>query len=619
MALTWKPFSAWPRAALPLVTLALAAWALTHPAPMLVNLGAGDEPLARGFQEWERAGPEGRTMFRWTRDGARIEVPAVIHADRLQLRVRLARFMPTPVELTWRIDGRDAFRQTVAPRGWHVETLDLGPVHGPLALDVRSFADPDGLGAAIDWIELRGAQRVAPQTRALVGLLGLVILLPMATGLIAGTGAGNALGVALLVAVPALLWHDPAQGLVTIVKAGPAAFVALCVLAAVSRFRSGEFQPAFAGSAIAATLACLLLLHPSFFYPDVDTHARLLWSIRQEPSLAIDPSPYQQRTGAWTRGIGGEKVAFPYSPAFHVAAWPFARLFGDTDAIKLLAAVSFGASVLLVHVLARALGLPVAGAMIAQAVFGTMPVQSSRLFLALFPALFAQALELTLLRALLTRLPALDGRALATLGAMMLATQLAYTGSLVNVAAVIGMLVLLLWTSGERRAATRLAALAAATTLVVAALLYARFLPVLWTKVLPHAAVAGETPVEGIWRGAVRRAFHFYGVGLPVLAIAGFWSAGRSRPMARRVLTAAIAAGGVLLLLRGAVPALVRDVKEIELLAGPIAVFAAAGLLWLDDRPKGRPLMLIGAAAVLLRGLHRGAEAWAAGVFVLDH
>jgi hypothetical protein len=609
----------WPKAALPVLTLAAAALLLARPRPMFVNIGAADEPLVRGFQEWERAGPEGRTMFRWSRDGATIELPAAVQADNLQLRVRLARFLPQPIELTWRVNGREALRQTVRPRGWHLETLDVGPVSGPLVIEIRSFAEPDGVGAAVDWVEIHGARSVVPRRRALVAGLALILGAPLAAHLIAGSRAAHTVAGALLVAVSFVLWVDPARGLAAITEATPAVFVCLGVFALVGRFRPTELQPAFAAAAVVSVFATLALFHPAFHYPDVDTHARLLAAIRQEPSLALDPSPYQELTGAWTRGIGGRKVAFPYSPMFHVVAWPFALIFGEIAAIKLLAAAAVGTSVLLVHRLARGLGLGVGGALLAQVLFAALPVISSRLLLALFPTLFAQALELGLLAALGARLPLADPRSATLVAGFMAITQLSYTGSLVNVAAFTGVLVLMTWAAGEKTTAGRLAMITAGSTIGVGLLLYARFLPVLWADVLPHAA-SGGAPIDGVTARTVARLFHFFGPVYPLLVLAACVRAETSEaPTAgRRVLLAALLAGLALLALRGVAPALVRDVKEIELLAGPMAVFAAAALTRLARERAGRWLAGVVVTGLVGWGLYRAVLAFLQNVVAID-
>jgi len=96
------------RSALPLSLwlggLALAAAALQRPAPLLVNLGAGDAPFVRDFRPgWERDGllQSGETMFRWTLDGARLVLPLRALSGDTTARIRCARFVEpaTPVSV----------------------------------------------------------------------------------------------------------------------------------------------------------------------------------------------------------------------------------------------------------------------------------------------------------------------------------------------------------------------------------------------------------------------------------------------------------------------------------------------------------------------------------------
>jgi len=56
--------------------------------------------------------------------------------------------------------------------------------------------------------------------------------------------------------------------------------------------------------------------------------------MREQPSWALDPREYQQRTRAWTRLVGERYVGFPYSAAFHVLAWPLAPALGEVGAVE---------------------------------------------------------------------------------------------------------------------------------------------------------------------------------------------------------------------------------------------------------------------------------------------
>lgn len=492
-----------------LLLLGVLAAALRRPEPLLVNLGAGDEPFARGFRGgWERDGlrGSGETQFRWTLDGARLQLPFTATAARAQARLRVARFAAAPAEVTVLEGERVVARWSQPPRGWRVETVDLGALHGPLLLQFRSqSADGSDLGVALDWVELRGIESLRPSGTVMAGLLALLVGIPLLAGLVAGrpdpalwTGAALA---ALATAAVAL---DRLGGLLALATAGPPLLLVLGLLAVLAmglaRAWPEQLQPwrgAYAVSAVFAMVALSALSHPFFHYPDVDTHARFVAALRDDPALLFDASDYQARTGAWTREVAGQRVAFPYSPVFHLLALPLAALWDDVRAVKALAVLAAAATVLLAHALARGVGLAPGVARGAQALLALLPVTASRLTLALYPALLGQALEAVLLVHLMRRLSHLVGaRDAAAAFGILLLTQIAYTGSLINAAALVAALAAVDAFRGEwRRAARLLGAWALAAGLVVA-VLYVPFLPVLWRQVLPHLhAAPAEAPV----------------------------------------------------------------------------------------------------------------------------
>jgi len=231
-----------------------------------------------------------------------------------------------------------------------------------------------------------------------------------------------------------------------------------------------------------------------------------------------------------------------------------------------------------------------------------LPVSASRLTLALYPALFAQALELCLVVFLSRRLP-LDR--VRTAFALLCAVQLAYTGSLLSVAVVVACVTTWELARRETRSAARLAIAWAGAVALVVAVQYARFLPVLWRDVLPHAgAPAGDVGGSAVGSALARLAIFFDHVH-PVLALFGAVLLGTATP-ARRVLRATLLSGLALLALRYLLPALFRDAKEVELLAAPVAVAMAAAWTWLWGRGRlGRAAVLASFAWVALWGASR--------------
>jgi hypothetical protein len=590
-----------------------------RPAPLFVNLGAGDEAFARGFRAWERDGlrASGETMFRWTLDGARVDLPLRVMTGSLAARVRLARFTDRPAEIAVLSSGREVDRWTQPPRGWRERTVELGEVRGTPSLQFRfSTPDPEGLGVAVDWVEVRGAGRVAPSPRLLAGLLVLFLAAPLALAVLAGPAPSVALaaGAATLGAV--LVAWDRLGGIIALAAAGPPAAVAAALLGLAFRLVarrwpdtvSGSGARALAAPAAALAVALVALSHPAYYYPDVDTHARFLAAARADPYQLFDPSEYQQRTGAWTREIAGRKVAFPYSPVFYLAAWPLAVVFGEVAAVKTAAVLAMALTLLLVHALARRLDQRPGASILAQVLAASLPALSTRLALALFPALLGQTLELLLIVHLVRRYPHLEGaRDAAAACAFLFAAQAAYTGSVLNVSAVV--MIFAGWeaAAGDRRKAWRLLGAWSVAAAAVVLAQYARFLPILWRDLLPHLGEGAAAEASaGLAPRVLGRVAFFYDLVYPLLLVPGLLALRGAAPPARRLLEATLLAGAALFVLRYAVPVLFRDAKEVELLAAPVAVTAAAALGWLAERGvAGRLAAVVATGIALAWGAHR--------------
>jgi hypothetical protein len=268
---------------------------------------------------------------------------------------------------------------------------------------------------------------------------------------------------------------------------------------------------------------------------------------------------------------------------FHAVSWPLAPVLGDVEALKTVAVVAAGAVVLLVHPLARASGLGGPWPVVAQALCAVLPVLTSRLTLALFPTLFGLAFLTLLVVHLARRLGHLDGaRDGAAALVFILLAEASYTGSLLMTSVLVLVLTAIELAAGEWRRAWRLLGGWAIATALLLVTMYVGFLPRLWSDVLPHlftpaAAAEGPAPA-GIWAPALTRLGLFYGIVFPLLTVLGLL-AHRERPVhASRVLSSAVLAGTIVLLARYAWPAALRDAKEVELMAAPVAVLAAGAL-----------------------------------------
>ena len=595
--------------------LALGAHALRHPSPLVINLGAGDEAVANGFAEgWARYDLRGKTTFRWTGDAASLALPISAEGHDVSVEVRLARFAEQAAPIALASGDREIASWLQHPVGWRVRRFPAGAWSGPVSLRLSSLpSEGQPSGIAIDWCALRGIERIRPQPALWLSLLALVVLAPLVASLVLRRLWPLAYGGPFVLGGLAL-WalSDTVAAATTALLAGPrvllACAIALPVVLLIGR-RSGDpearGQRAFVCvPALVLLLALGALSNPRYHYPDVDTHARFLAGLREQPHWALDPREYQQHTRAWTRLIGERFVGFPYSAAFHVLAWPLAPVLGEVGAVKTLAVMGVALSLGLVYRLGRAAGAAAPTAVFAQALFAIMPVVPSRLTLALLPSLFGQAMELWLLLALATRFSDLaHGRDRLAALLLLFAVQLSYTGSLYNVATVV-----LIWAAvdlANRRASVALWLLAAygVAAVSVALLQYRHFVPVLLSDLLPHLGAPNATaatpqdaatPLNVLARAGERLWIFFGPFGLALAAIGWTALAKVERPV-RRALFVALAAGLLLALLRPALPALFSDAKEVELLAGPLSIAAALGVAWMWSQQQA-----IRVAAVLL-------------------
>lgn len=598
--------------ALGIAGFALTLLALQRPAPLFVNFGAGDDPFARGFRSgWERDGTDGagETTFHWTKDGSRIELPLRVLRGSPQARIRLARFLDTPVETTVWAHGTVLHRWRQDPGGWSEATLPLMQLRGPFSLLLRVRPEEgEKLGVAVDWMEVRGVSAAWPRVSLFIHVAVLFLGVPLIGRALLGPRAATAAAVALLLLGPLAVLLDRFGGIVALGETAIPAVVVVMVLALASgglRRLGVDVEPARPFALVACVAAFVALFQPFFYYPDIDTHARFVDAIARQPAIAWDPTPYQMRFRAWTRGLGDKTVAFPYSPVFHLLALPLRPLVDSVAAVKTVAVTGVGVSLLALFALGALLGQPVVARFVALALFVTMPVLSSRLTLALFPALVAQALELCL-AVFLIRWCGRDRPSLAALVGALFITQVAYTGSLFTVASFVFVLGLTVAFAGQPGKAARLWTGEAIAAVAVIALLYARFVPVFLRDVLP---AAGAATAEG---SAWRRLVIFYGVVYPALSVLGLFAIAGTAPWARRVAISMLAAGAALLSFRYLVPGLLRDVKDVELLAGPIALLSAAALLRLWHQGKvARGVACAAAILAILRGVHSGVVAYA--------
>jgi hypothetical protein len=202
------------------------------------------------------------------------------------------------------------------------------------------------------------------------------------------------------------------------------------------------------------------------------------------------------------------------------------------------------------------------------------------------------------------RYPHLEGaRDAAAACAFFFAAQASYTGSMLNVSAVVVVFAGWELLTGDRHRARRVLGAWAIASAAVVVLQYARFVPVFWREVLPHlrdGTTAARDEAGSLVGRAAQRAATFYDVVYPLLLGPGLVAL-RAAPRApRRLVGSALLAGVGLLALRYGLPVLFRDAKEVELLAAPVAVAASAGIFWTSGRGRFGRLAAAAAAGIAL-------------------
>lgn len=485
-------------ALLPMVAV-LVGTAGPRSAPL--NLGPGDGPYVSGFAPTWEVG-EDRRAHHWSRRSAQVELPL----EATGSLALVCRFAPPPGGGTVSLSvGGRADRFLVLEPRWE-ERRVLVDTRGrtPLAVDVRvEGSDPRDLGVRLDWVRfevarggrvwLRGGARFRPAlTVALLGLLLAAAGVGLGATLLVATGTALALALGL--------FHDPwlvhrlLHGVPEGLLVGGVPVLAVgSFLASRARVDAGDRRAMMALFVLALGVRLVPLNHPSFFHPDLRTHARIVAHVRHA-GMALFRNPYESlwrpvgdedrvASGMWLKEIGGTTLGLPYAVAFHSALALFPMGEDQTvTIIRVAGAVAAALAPVLVFLLARALGLASWGAWLAVVV----PSTSAELANAAVPACFGHLFDLAFLLWLATvlrpprgaagppgRTPWLGG------GALLAACYLAYTSSLVVLTVMVLALAVLLATREENRAllARRLVLVLGIGAAVAIALYYWSFVP----------------------------------------------------------------------------------------------------------------------------------------------
>ena len=472
-----------------------------RPQAVALNLGPGDGPYVTGFAPTWEIGEDG-LAHHWSRRTARVDLP-------LEATGSLAlacRFAPPPGggTVSLAVGGRADVFLVPEPR-WEERRVAV-EARGRTALMADLSVqgnDPRDLGLRLDWLRfevgpggrvwLRGAARFRPAlTVALVGLLLAAAGLGLGATLVATTGAAGALSLGL--------FHDPwlvhrlLHGVPEcLVLGGLPVLGAGSLLAARGRVSPPDRRAMMVLFVLALGVRLVPTNHPSFFHPDLRTHARIVAHVRHS-GFSLFRNPYESlwrpvggedrvASGMWIKEIGGATLGLPYAVAFHSALAPFPL---DEDQavtiIRLAGGLAAAWAPVLVLLLARALGLSPWGAWLAVCV----PSASAELANAAVPASIGALFDLAFLLWLASVLHAPRGAAFA-LGratwlrgtALLAACYLAYTSSLVVLTLTLLALAFLLVArdADDARLARRLVLVLFAATLVAIALYYWSFVP----------------------------------------------------------------------------------------------------------------------------------------------
>lgn len=593
------------------------AWAASRssgPRVLRVDLGPGDSPYVRGFTpEWE---VDDKVGTHWTTYDAEVALPLEVRGP-LRLALRYSRVLPQTAVVDVAVADRPAQRFTGRGGVWEERAFDVGTVDAsPARVSLRVDShDRRNLGLKLDWLRLEaGGTRLTGWARARPAItVALVALLLLALGFGPARVAIGTTPVALLATSVLLrdawLAHRLLSG---VPECLGGALGVLLALRALPRFRPGLAPPMRLAAAVAAYAFLLragAVNHPSFYYPDLLVHARLVEMVR-EAGLDVlrAPSTYlwgepgsvgaegRAPSGLWLKDVGGRAYGLPYSLAFHA---PFALFEGSLDQriawLKWAGAVLSVVPVLVVGALVRRWGL----SLVALGALVVMPTYLSRLTFALLPALFGHAVEMLFLAWLAARYTGPWSARTITAGAFLLAAcQLAYvsaSASLLVIALAAGA-----WLSGE--AAARARARAWLTMLLVAsafslALYYRDFLTP-WLS-----GGGGLTDVKGAGSGAglenpLSRLVAVFGLALVLAAAAGaaaLWRSGASRA----IVGAWALVGALLLVARSLVPVM-RFAHEELWLAPLVCLAAAQTIAWLWSHGGGWRVAAIAASVALV-------------------
>lgn len=444
------PFLAALRPALPLLLLALAMlpllwWSLTAAPALLVDVGQwGDHSYLSGINGIEQSSSED---YRWTTDHATLTLPN-LSGDYQLLRMRAHGWRPEGAaapQLRLNADGQ-AFGQFQTRPEMRIYQILLPRAAGldrQVGFDVDGYHPPQEariLGIAIDWLHLGAVDRAVPGLAQFAGQALLLLLLALLITALGLPAAWSAVVAALLLcAIPLANLRNP---LWVGAALGPWLLLLLGLLAATLLVRrwingqtmrrwmtQGQMRAAWALLVAAAAIRLAGAVHPLFNSHDVDVHMRWLDTVASgQWYLYSTPSEARNR-----------QIFNP--PSGYTLLLPLGLLLPSTRlAVQVGTALADTAGCLALLLIARELRLPPRGALLALALYATLPITMTILWWGFSANIIAEALWLVLLWLVLRllRRPSYSGAAI--LAVVVAAALMAHIGALLLTGATLGLL-----------------------------------------------------------------------------------------------------------------------------------------------------------------------------------
>lgn len=404
-----------------------------------VSFGFG--PSDRGYVQGFRVGWARGTTARWSRERAEVALPVVVRGvGRLVVLGGRPEREPAEIEVAQegKLLGILPAAGRIAPYAFLLEpgraffrftsrTADAG--HGMKLEELRLV--PRGRGALVP--DLRSLALAASGAVLLTAALVVAGFSPRASALLVTAGLGSALAAL-----------DPFASLHWLSKAALASSILSILLALLLRSHPKWRSLVPIGTLVLASIA---LVHPSYYFKDVDIHREVTDVVRSEglQELWSRMDYYQERFGLGRASVEGRRRPMPYPPVFHtlVGFVPF----GDTeDLLKWSGILMHAFTVALVMILAERVTDSESAALAAGVMAALLPDSILELLRASYPALLGQIALLVMVILLMRRADALrSASGVVAFGGLFAACALVYNAGPLTLAVFLPLLLASFW------------------------------------------------------------------------------------------------------------------------------------------------------------------------------